>query len=166
MMTPIDWLLSDDTGTSSETICMVMTGSRGNHYLGSPPSDNDDFGRCYRLLRLFPQWRSRLPEVAQRFPAWGPMVGAWGELETLWEAYCDPAGRVGAKEYAANKSAAKKLYERMKVLYDEGRIADGWKQTGPGSWAKGEAWSMTITPEDAKRMSAALKRKPKATFTP
>lgn len=158
-MTPIEWLMSDDCGTSSETICMVMTSSRPlNHHLGSPPSDNADFGRCYRLLKHFPQWRSRLPEVAQRFPAWGPMVRAWGELEALWEAYCDPLGHVGDKEYAANKRAASKLYKRMKVLYDEGRIADGWKKTSPGSWEKGKAWSMTITPEDAKRMAQAFKK--------
>lgn len=136
-MTPMEWLMSDDCGTSSETICMVMTSSNPLHHrLGRPPSDNDDFGRCYRLLKLFPEWRSRLPEVAQRFPAWGPLVKAWTELETLWEAYCDPLGRVGAIEYSKNKGAAKKLYDRMKVLIDEGRLADGWKQTGAGSWVK------------------------------
>lgn len=135
-MTPTEWLLSDDTGMSSKTILAVMTGSTGSH-IGYPPADNDDFGRCYRLLKLFPQWRSRLQEVAVAFPEWGPKVKAWAELEALWEAYCDPLGRVGAKEYAANKDAAKKLYERMKVLEDEGRIAAGWKRTGPGSWEKG-----------------------------
>lgn len=142
-MTPTEWLMSDDTGTSSKTILSVMTNTSG-HYLGSPPADNDDFGRCYRLLLVFPQWRSRLQEVADRFPAWGPMVKAWEELETLWETYCDPRGRVGSKEYAANKPAATKLYNRIKVLEDEGLIADGWKRTGPGSWERGNSRRISI----------------------
>lgn len=126
-----------DTGTSSKTILAVMTDSTSGR-VGDIPHDNDDFGRCYRLLRVFPQWRSRLPEVARCFPMWGPMVAAWDELSGLWEAYCDPAGRVGPKEYAAGKDAAAKLYARMKELANEGRIADGWERTGPGSWRKGE----------------------------
>lgn len=140
-MTPTEWLLSGDNGTSSETILAVMTGSSTRY--ADIPYDNDDFGRCYRLLRLFPQWRARLPEVAQRYPAWGPMVAAWDELSALWEAYCDPIGRVGIKEYAANKDAAKRLYDRMKVLVDEGRLADGWKRT-PGGWTKDKNWVMEM----------------------
>lgn len=136
-MTPTDWLLSNDTGTSSQTICLVMTHSTSNSRLGDPPSDNDDFGRCYRLLKHFPLWRMRLHEVVAEYPEWGPLVDAWGELEKLWESYCDPAGHVGAKEYAAGKETASKLYKRMKELQRLGRLADGWKETGPGSWEKG-----------------------------
>lgn len=141
-MTPTDWLLGNDTGTSSKTILAVMTNSQSRS--ADIPYDNDDFGRCYRLLRLFPQWRSRLPEVAQRHPAWGPMVTAWDELCVLWEAYCDPAGYVGHKEYEANKDAAKRLYARMKVLVDESRRADGWKEVSKGSWVKDKETIMSF----------------------
>ena len=151
-MRPAEWLLSGDTGTSSKTICAVMTGSDGDR-LGDPPYDNDDFGRCYRLLQLFPAWRRRLPEVAARYPMWGPMVASWGQLTALWESYCDALGHVGPKEYAANKDTAKTLYNRMKVLIDEGRIAAGWQRTGPGSWSKGEAFSISIGPDDAARFA-------------
>lgn len=118
-MTPIDWLLSGDTGTSSKTICAVMTGSK----MGvSPdlPYDPSDFGRCYRLLALFPEWRNRLPEVAEQFPIWRPMVEAWSELTALYEE-------------ESNGSYAPKLYKRMRELIEDGRIAAGWTKTG-GYW--------------------------------
>jgi hypothetical protein len=144
-MTPTEWLLSGDTGSSSETICMVMTESsapKGRY--GNPPSDNSDFGRCYRLLKHFPEWRSRLKEVAKRFPAWRPYVDAWNELTALYESYCDPLGHVTDALYKANKATAKKMYERMKAVEREGRIADGWVEDAPGSWSKGEGFIITI----------------------
>lgn len=121
-MTPIDWLMSDDTGTSSKTICAVITGSSMNY--PDVPHDPSDFGRCHRLLSLFPEWRPRLHEVAEKYPMWGPMVAAWDELTALYREESED----GAK-------AAPKLYARMRELIDEGRIAAGWKQTGPGSWS-------------------------------
>lgn len=123
-MTPIDWLLSCDTGVSSKTICAVMTGSKIVGSFGPDvPHDPSDFGRCYRLLALFPEWLERLPEVAEQFPMWGPMVEAWGELTALYE------------EETKNASGnAPKLYKRMQELIDDGRIAAGWTKTGPGRW--------------------------------
>lgn len=141
MLTPAEWLLSDDTGTSSKTICAVMIGARievRHWYEHDIPHDAGDFGRCYRLLLLFPEWRQRLPEVAQRFPKWGPMVQAWQELTALYERICEPDGTYTQASYERNKHAAKTLWDRMRSLADECRVADGWKQTGPGSWEKGE----------------------------
>ena len=131
-MTPIDWLLSGDTGTSSKTICAVMTGSELRST--DVPHDNDDFGRCYRLLRMFPEWRARLHEVAEEFPMWGPMVEAWDELTALYEGCCEPNGQYTRASYKTNEATASKLYARMQVLIDEGRIAAGWTKTGPGCW--------------------------------
>lgn len=47
------------------------------------PSDADDFGRCHRLLQLFPAWRSRLGEVAAAYPEskWPGIIARWEELE-------------------------------------------------------------------------------------
>lgn len=145
-MTPTDWLLSNDTGISSKTIFTVMTGSwmSGRAWDCDTPHDPDDFGRCYRLLALFPQWRGRLQEVAHHFPKWGPMVAAWDELTALYERICEPDGRYTRASYEANKEAAKTLYERMKTLNDEGKIADGWKKTGPNSWSKNGAQEFAL----------------------
>ena len=121
-MTPIDWLLGGDTGTSSRTICAVMTGSKLSGPFGADvPHDPDDFGRCYRLLVLFPAWRARLQEVADAYPMWGPLVAAWDELTALYE------------EESRNRTAPK-LYARIQVLIDEGRLAAGWTQTSPHCW--------------------------------
>ena len=121
-MTPIEWLLSGDTGVSSKTICAVMTGSNmGGSFQPDVPYDCGDFGRCYRLLQHFPEWRTRLNEVAEKYPMWGPMIDVWDDLSELYE----------------NERDSKKdhgLYQRMGKLVDAGLIAAGWKQTGKNCW--------------------------------
>lgn len=79
------WLRNGDTGVSSETIFSVMTGHPVRDY--GYPYDPADFGRCYRLLKVMPSWRARLPEVASRFPesAWPQLVAHWDELTALYE---------------------------------------------------------------------------------
>lgn len=101
--TPGEWFRGRDTGTSSFTIFFVMTGTyipRGNYDV---PHDPADFGRCYRLLNLFPKWKTRMPEVAVRFPEWRRLVERWDELTKLYE------------EESPAKTAPK-LYARMKEL--------------------------------------------------
>ncbi len=82
-VTPIQWLLSDDTGTSSKTIWRHMMGERQDPRWQGPPDDPDDFGRCYRLLAMFPEWRVRLDEMAI-YAEWAGLVDAWAELESLY----------------------------------------------------------------------------------
>lgn len=134
-MTPIEWLLSGDTGMSSRTICAVMTGSQ--YFDASTPMDADDFGRCYRLLKLFPEWKPRMNEVARVCKAWGPLVAAWDELTALYESmYNDGAGRL--RYPLTPRSVSDKFHKRIHELNDEGRLADGWKRIGPGSWERGK----------------------------
>jgi hypothetical protein len=52
---PREWLQGRDTGTSSVTICSVITGLPSHHGHYDVPHDPDDFGRCYRLLKLLPE---------------------------------------------------------------------------------------------------------------
>lgn len=134
--TPIEWLLSGDTGISSKTICCVMTGSEWGegHFGPDVPYDPSDFGRCYRLLALFPDWKPRLKEVADKYPIWGPLVSAWDELTALYE-----------KELP--KGSAPILYHRMKALIDEGRIAAGWKRNG-ACWQSPPPPDEDAEPED------------------
>jgi hypothetical protein len=103
---PMAWLASGDTGISSETIFGVMTGqtmAMARRYGYCPPSDPADFGRCYRLLKVMPSWRARLPEVAVKFRAWKPLIEAWDELTALYEE-------------EMSKDRAPKLYHRMQEL--------------------------------------------------
>ena len=99
------WLHNGDTGTSSLTIWSVMTGCRPpqSHFSADVPHDPDDFGRCYRLLKVMPEWRERLPEVATKHKTWAPLVAAWDEMTALYEQEL-PSGR------------APLLYKRMQEL--------------------------------------------------
>lgn len=78
----IEWYQGTRTGISSETIWSVMTGHPVRRH--NVPLDPSDFNRCYQLLLLFPDWRPRLQEVADRFPEWQVFVDHWDELERLF----------------------------------------------------------------------------------
>jgi len=106
------WLRSGDTGISSETIWSVMMGEPPPRYGGSIPYDPADFGRCHRLLTLFPEWRARLPEVEAHDPMWGPLVREWDALTALYLEEL-PTGE------------GRKLWARMQELEDEARILAG-----------------------------------------
>ena len=73
----IKWLLSDDTGTSSKTLCSFMLNVPRKGY-AMPPFDKSDRGRCIRLLKLIPEWLPRLPELAAANP--GGMGGEPDEV--------------------------------------------------------------------------------------
>lgn len=105
------WISCGETGISSRTIWMVL---RNVHFQQSPfperlrfapPWDPGDFRRCYLLLRLIPEWRGRLEEVAEQFPVWKPLVKNWDELTELYE-----------MERENSDGNAPLLYARMKEL--------------------------------------------------
>jgi len=77
------WLLGDDTGLSSKTIFAVMNGIEFKH--NAPPRDPSDMGKCFRLLTLFPHWKSRLNEVAELYPEWKVLIDNW---KILYDLYC------------------------------------------------------------------------------
>ena len=105
-MTPLRWMMSGDTGISSETILSVMTDTpMSGHFGPDVPYDPSDFGRCYRLLNHFPEWKSRLHEVCEKHPKWKPLIDCWGELTELYE-----------REIKSKSGRAPLLYARMKEL--------------------------------------------------
>ena len=79
---PVDWLLSDDVGSSSRTIFC--------HFLGKPqtypsiPYDRGDFGRCVRLLEspFAAGWRERIVEM-NKYARWHLLWPHWHLLEEL-----------------------------------------------------------------------------------
>lgn len=132
----LQWLLGGDTGSSSKTICSVLSGAGGS--IADPPRDPDDFGRCYRLLRFIPEFRSRLFEVGARLPMWRPMIEAWDELEDRYAQISEPDGAYTARSYEREKERAAAMYKRMFELNEAGHVADAWTNTGaPGCWQKG-----------------------------
>ncbi len=81
----IQWLLSGDTGASSEAIAAKMTGNAPHNQWSSFPRDSGDFGRCYRLLKAVPEFRERINEMANSSKQWAALVAHWSELERLHE---------------------------------------------------------------------------------
>jgi len=82
------WWKGLDVGKSSAAVFAVFCEDqwrRSAEDVGeaSTPRDADDFGRCKRLLDLFPEWRARLGEVAKKYYStlWPPIIDRWAELE-------------------------------------------------------------------------------------
>jgi hypothetical protein len=75
------WRSGHDTGASSKAIWAVMTGQQPER--SAYPMDEDDLGRCLRLLELIPEWKPRLPEMAVVSPYWAALVENWPDLERL-----------------------------------------------------------------------------------
>lgn len=110
----LEWLRGHDTGVSSLTIFSVFSEKHGAAALASArhadaPYDPSDFGRCYRLLKLFPEWRARIGEVAVRYQGWSGLIGAWAELEALYD-----------EESKSPSGMAPKLYARIQKLRERG----------------------------------------------
>lgn len=102
----LKWALSDDTGVSSETIVRIAVGvkpAKGDCY--DAPYYSSDFGRCYRLLKQFPELKKKMHVVAKKCKAFAPLVAHWDELTALWE-----------EESNNGTVRAPKLYARMKEL--------------------------------------------------
>lgn len=78
-----DWANGPDSGISSKTLLSAITGvdfARGRH---DAPYDDDDLGRCVRLLDRFPELRPQLHKVAEKHAVWTGLVAVWGVLEAL-----------------------------------------------------------------------------------
>lgn len=113
-----EWYRSPYCGISSATIAHVLGGGRliGSGGFGSPdgadaPYDPADFERCRRVVDMFPGWRARLGEVADRYPIWRGIVDAWDELVALLDEE-RPSGQ------------APKLYARIKQLRADARATE------------------------------------------
>jgi hypothetical protein len=106
---PQDWARGRDTGISSGTIYSVLTGFSSPYRGHDIPRDPSDFGRCYRLLELFPAWKPRLGAVAAAYPAWKPFVREWDRLTEMYEAAMARSGM-----------PATEMYHFMKQLREEG----------------------------------------------
>jgi hypothetical protein len=80
------WLNMHDNGLSSEAIADVMAGIPFDRSRAAHPHDGADFGRCYRLLVLYPEWRARLHLMQGVSPYWDALVPRWDEIEEAYKA--------------------------------------------------------------------------------
>lgn len=142
----LEWIAGPDTGISSKTIFAALTGiTWTERFSPDIPHDPDDFGRCYRLLLIFPEWRFRLAEVAMRFPVWGPMIAIWDELTAMWEDICIGNGGMWPEKVTEDiKTKTELMRKKMWSVHDACLIADGWIRTGKCSWHKPSAGSSEV----------------------
>jgi hypothetical protein len=122
-MTPNEWIANGQVGISSKTIWCVMMGVS----CGRPdiPYDPDDFSRCYKLLELFPGWKGRMQEVADKYPKWIPLVKNWDYMTELYE-----------MEKTRKDRRMPELWNLMSGLRHACYMADGWTG-GNGSYKRG-----------------------------
>ena len=83
------WSENGEHGISSKTIFnhlskKLRVKELANNYK-SPPSDPDDFKRCYKLLQAVPQWKTRLHELKTLSPVWEKLVDNWDKLTAMYE---------------------------------------------------------------------------------
>ena len=99
----LEWWCCGDVGESSEAIVFVMCSLPPKTILKdlwTPyPHDSSDFGRCYKLLKVFPEWKKRIKEMGCLGEIWKRIALAWDELEKLYE-----------------QNSHKKLYTKLQQL--------------------------------------------------
>jgi len=105
----LEWLGSNDTGSSSKAIALTALGKMPNEPIY--PSDGDDFGRCYRLLKIAPEARRGLDQLEREGgPVWRALVPRWREIEAayLHDKNLYEAGKRNVDDY--------RCYELMKSI--------------------------------------------------
>jgi len=97
------WMLSGDTGLSSEAIAKHMLYGECD---GSFPWDPSDIGRCFRLIEAVPEWGGRINEMGKYNKQWQRLADHWEEIRVCME------GEVGIRWEKAK--SAPKTYALMK----------------------------------------------------
>jgi len=76
------WWNNGERGASSETMwyCLADRIKRREH-----PHDPDDFKRCYKLLKVIPEWKNELHKLKEISDVWARLVENWGKLTEMYE---------------------------------------------------------------------------------
>ena len=77
------WWANGERGLSSEAIWYRLLQGLKTHY--NHPSDPDDFSRCYKLLKVVPEWKNDLHKLKDLSPAWSNLVDNWDKLVEMFE---------------------------------------------------------------------------------
>lgn len=79
------WLANGETGMSSKT--MVGCFMNYTNYPINHPYDPSDFGRCYKLLQVIPEWKSNLymRKLKKLSIPWKNLYQNWEKLTEMYE---------------------------------------------------------------------------------
>lgn len=87
----IQWLTNGDTGLSSKSMLYILSDRKYafqktfEKFGLCLPSDSDDFGRCYRLIKLIPELKENFNKLSDVSPNWELFVDNWEKLSHLYE---------------------------------------------------------------------------------
>jgi len=79
----IRWLLGDDTGVSSKTMCAGILGIDLG-WQADKPYDIYDLGRCVRFTEAAEVTDKDLRKICSTYPWWAEMYQRWDNLTTLY----------------------------------------------------------------------------------
>jgi len=141
-MSPEQWIVEGEVGTSSKTIWAVMMGVvKEKHECNwdyDTPKDPDDFKRCWKLIVAIPEWRNRLAEVSTIFPKWVPFIREWDKLEAMLVNHLVEMETYHKLPYKEQKrfQFSDGMWEFMQQLDHEAMLLDGWIEDAPGCYHK------------------------------
>lgn len=80
------WMANGERGISSEAMWHAIMGIPNHSKWGNcPPSDPDDFRRCYLLLQTIPEWKEKLDLLRPLSKTWSNLVDNWDKLTEMLE---------------------------------------------------------------------------------
>lgn len=79
------WWNNGERGMSSEAMWRCFMNGVNSHSPAAHPSDPDDFGRCYRLLKVVPEWKNELHKLKALSPVWDRLIDNWHNLNEMFE---------------------------------------------------------------------------------
>lgn len=69
------WLASDDVGMSSKFMASVLSGQFQAEF--AIPYDQEDLGRCLRMIQAVPELTPRIGEMRKHGPMWAAVADKW-----------------------------------------------------------------------------------------
>jgi hypothetical protein len=118
----LQWLVTGETGISSEAIAYQIAGIENWRKWHTHPSDPSDFKRCLKLVNLIPEIRSRLNELRSLSIEWNALVEHWKEVE---DCFMSEVAEWLTVEYSQKR--ASKTFNLMDKIYAAARKEEGAK---------------------------------------
>ena len=79
------WLRNGEHGMSSESIFANLSSIKFSGPVTSYPHDSSDFGRCYALLQIVPEFKTEFKNMRKASPMWSKFVDNWDKLTDMYE---------------------------------------------------------------------------------
>lgn len=111
----LEYLTSRDCGMSATAILLHTLNAYNKIEYRDYPFDVSDFGRCLRVVELFPEAKAKLDVMRTVSPQWREVMNHWGELEQLRK---DDPSRCSQRLH--------ELYTAIPCAHCQQPIGSGW----------------------------------------